>query len=302
MQEILIPFLVFMSVTCLGAAVLAARAARTSPARERLLQKAPEVRLPNPDMAAPPIMRALSKVGTLVGSKKPSSSVREQLVRAGVYDRAFLGVYLGAKMVLLLGGLMALALLTSFVELAPHVQLFLVLAGATLLFFVPNVLLQIRMQSRCREVRNHLPDAVDLLEICVSGGMGLDTAWNAVGDEIRTVTPLLADEMALTSLEIHLGAKRQDAMRHMTDRTGVEEVASLAAVLVQSERFGTSIADALQVFAKTLRDLRSQRAEESAEKMPVKMLFPMVVFIFPVVLIVAIGPACITLYEILIKG
>jgi tight adherence protein C len=172
------------------------------------------------------------------------------------------------------------------------------MAGATTLFFVPNLFLRFRCQSRRAEVTRHLSDVVDLLEICVSGGMGLDMAWNAVGDEVRAVSPLLADEMALTSLEMHLGADRGVALRHMAQRTGADQLSSLVAMLVQSERFGTKISDALQVFAASLREQRSEKAEESAEKMAVKMLFPMVVLIFPVVIIVSVGPAAITLAEL----
>ena len=140
-----------------------------------------------------------------------------------------------------------------------------------------------------------MPDAIDLLEICVSSGMGLDMAWNSVAHEIRRVSSILADEMALTNLEIHLGADRADAMRHTSDRTGADEMASLASVLVQSERFGTSIADALRTYATSMREQRSQRAEEAAEKMAVKLLIPMVVFIFPTILVVTAGPAGVKL-------
>ena len=144
----------------------------------------------------------------------------------------------------------------------------------------------------------HLPDALDLLEICISAGMGLDTAWNAVADEVRHVCPTLADEMALANLEMHLGAPRAVALRHMAERTTCEDLSSLVAIMVQSERFGTSIASALQTFAASMRQVRSQRAEEKAEKMAVKLIVPMVAFIFPAVMIVLAGPAGITLSRI----
>src|SRR5690606_2953714 len=114
-----------------------------------------------------------------------------------------------------------------------------------------------------------------------------------------TVCPLLADEMALTNLEIHLGEERGTAIRHMAERTGADDLSSLVATLVQSERFGTSVAEALIVFAKNLRELRSMRAEEEAEKLAVKMLFPMMFFIFPVEIIIAVGPAAIALTKML---
>ena len=120
----------------------------------------------------------------------------------------------------------------------------------------------------------------------------------AVSDNMRPLCPLLADELSLTNLEMHLGSTRASAMRNMAERTCSDDVASLVTAMVQSEKFGTSIGETLRVFALSLRTERSQKAEESAEKMAVKMLFPMVCFIFPVVLIVAVGPAAITMVEI----
>ena len=121
----------------------------------------------------------------------------------------------------------------------------------------------------------------------------------AVSDEIRGVCPILADEMALTNIELHLGSPRSVAMRRMADRTGAEEISSLVAVLLQSERFGTSISEALRIYAISMRDKRSQQAAENAEKMAVRLLFPMVIFIFPSILVVTVGPACVTLVEMM---
>ena len=166
-----------------------------------------------------------------------------------------------------------------------------ILCGGAMLFLIPNLVVHHRRTKRRREVRAHLPDALDLLEICVSAGMGLDLAWNSVADEIRGVSPTLADEMALTNFEIHLNAPRAAAMRHMAERTRADELSSLVAVLVQSERFGTSIGEALRTFSESMRDSRSQQAEETAEKMVVKLLFPMILLIFPAIFIVICGPA-----------
>ena len=150
-----------------------------------------------------------------------------------------------------------------------------------------------RLKRNHDEICLHLPDAVDLLEICVSSGIGLGSAWNMVSDEIENVSPTLANAMALTNFEIHLGVSRIDAMRHMAARTGVEKLSSLAATLVQTEKFGTSIASALNEFAQALREERYFTAEEEAEKTAVKMIFPMVLFIFPAVFIVTAGPAAV---------
>jgi tight adherence protein C len=168
---------------------------------------------------------------------------------------------------------------------------------SALFSFLPNFWVSVRRDRRRLDVQIHLADAVDLLEICVSSGMGLDMAWNSVSDEMRRVSTTLADEMALTNLEIHLGAPRAQAMRNMAARTGAEEISSMVATIVQSDRFGTSIADALRVFATSMREQRSQKAEEAAEKMAVMLLFPMVLCIFPAMLIVVAAPSVITFFK-----
>ena len=152
-----------------------------------------------------------------------------------------------------------------------------------------------RERSRRDEIRQYLPDAVDLLEICVSSGIGLDMAWNMVANEVHHVSPVLATAMDLSNLEIHLGASRTDAMRNMATRTGADQLSSLAAILVQSERFGTSVASALREFAASMREERRMLAEEGAEKMAVKLIIPMVLFIFPAIILVTIGPAAINI-------
>jgi len=162
---------------------------------------------------------------------------------------------------------------------------------------IPTVLVTLHRRKRTSEVRRTLPDAIDLLEICVSSGMGLDMAWNAVCDEFRGVSTILADEMALSNLEMHLGAQRADAMRNMAKRTGVEDISSLVGTLVQSERFGTSVSQALRTYADAIRMERSMRAEEAAEKLAIWLLFPMVMFIFPCMFIVILGPAGIRISE-----
>ncbi len=132
--------------------------------------------------------------------------------------------------------------------------------------------------------------------------MGLDSAWNAVSAEFRRVGPTLADEMALVNLEVQLGGTRTEAMRNMANRTGADELGALVALLLQTERFGTSISDALRVFATSSREARSARAEVTAEKMSVKLIFPLVLCIFPAMLIVIMGPAGMALYNLLIAG
>ena len=287
--------LAFLAVTAIGGAILAQRARSQGRLRSRLgVQQAAAP-------APPETLGVLARLGRAVSSGKYSTKLQEGLARAGFYNRTAPFVFLGGKILLLMLGLGGLLLLLGPTRLGLSVKAPLILIGTGLMFFLPNMIVDFYRRRRSLDVRHSLPDAVDHLEICLSSGMSLDMAWNLVTEEIRRVSSVLADEMALTNLEIHLGASRVAAMRHMVDRTGAEELGSLVAVLVQSERFGTSLSDALRTFAASMRENRTLVAEEVAEKMAVKLLFPMVLFVFPAVLIVAVGPAAITLAHIMLQ-
>lgn len=295
---VVIPALTFISVFCLGGAVVLSKLSRRKRLTTRLASANPP---PLPMEEAAPrslLIRALSAIGESATRKGPSKELRQRISQAGLTSRHAIPIYMGAKVALLILALTGLASVVTFFDTTVMLKSLIVMCGAATAFFIPNIVLSQLADHRCSTIRRYLPDVIDLLEICVSGGMGLDTAWNAVAAEIRAVSPLTADEMTLTNLEVLLGAERGDAIRNMATRTNSKELESLVAVLVQSQRFGTSIGEALRVFAQTMREIRSQRAEEQAEKMAVKMLFPMVLFIFPVVLIVSTGPAIMTLVDI----
>ena len=245
------------------------------------------------------VVEGVQKLGTKISGGRSSQDLRQQLAAAGWHHPSAATVYLGAKSLLFVLGLAGFSLALLPFEMALGVRLCVIVFGAALLFFVPNSVVNFRRSARKKRVDRHLPDAVDLLEICVSSGMGLDSAWSAVSDEMRGVSDVFADEMELVTLEISLGVPRADALKHMAARTGVEDLSSLVALLMQAERLGASIADALTTFARSLREMRSQRAEEAAEKMAVKMMFPMVMFIFPSLLLVMIGPAVIQLVKVM---
>lgn len=298
-ELLVVSLLTFVGVLAIGAAILISQGERRQRIETRLkrLEEDDLSDLPPDQDTAPKRQGALARIAGIFAAGKPSESLRAQLAMAGFHDVSAASVYLGAKMLLLLGGTIGAAALSMSVSMELPSRLLLALSCGMLLSFLPNLVVKYIRQKRMEEIRRHLPDAVDLLEICVSAGMGMDMAWNAVSDEIRGVSQLLADEMALTNLEMHLGASRTVAMRHMVHRTGAEDLGSLVAVLVQSERFGTSMAEALKVFAGSMREARSQRAEEAAEKLPLKMLFPLVLLIFPALMIVLIGPAFIRIFE-----
>jgi len=243
----------------------------------------------------PRIIRTVFRLGEAVSKGKSSRNLREELAAAGFHNQSAAGIYIGTKLLLLIAGAVTLAVLVIPADLAFAMKLTTIVGGSAMLFFIPNLAVRIRRDKRRAEVKKVPSDAVDMLEICVSSGMGIDAAWTAVGDEIRRVSPTFADEMELTNLEVSLGVPRAVAMRHMADRTGAEDLSSLVALLVQSERFGAGIIEALTTFAKTMRETRGQRAEEAAEKMAVKLLFPMVMFIFPALILIMVGPALIQL-------
>jgi tight adherence protein C len=298
---VVIPVLTFIAVFCLGGSLVIVNFSRRKRISMRLAVAGPPPLPYEPDTPRFFIVRALAAFGSLISNKGPSAELRLRITQAGLTSPHAVPTYMGIKFSFLIFSLTLMASVASFLDTTTAIKMLIVLVGAAIAFFLPNLLLKYLADRRCSEVRRHLPDVIDLLEISVSGGMGLDTAWNAVAGEIRAVSALTADEMALTNLEVLLGAERGDAIRNMAQRTNSKELDSLVAVLVQSDRFGTSISEALRVFAQTMREVRSQRAEEYAEKMAVKMLFPMVLFIFPVVLIVAAGPAVLTLVDIFSK-
>jgi tight adherence protein C len=281
----------------IGAAVLSGRSAKRKTLQRRLDDLRIQYQPPGAAAQKPKLTGVLAWIGKRLSPGGPSSGLREQLAKAGYHASSAGTVYLGAKFSLLALGLAAGGVLVPAQVIPQHLKWVIIVAGAVVLYFVPNFFIRMRRAKRTGEVRRHLPDVVDLLEICVVSGMGLDMAWNAVTDDIRRVSTTLADEMALTNLEIHLGAPRAVAMRHMAERTGVDELTSLVALLLQADRFGTSISDTLKVFAQSMREERGQTAQEAAEKMAVKLLFPMVLFIFPAVLIVLAGPAAIQLFK-----
>jgi tight adherence protein C len=173
-------------------------------------------------------------------------------------------------------------------------MLFVVLAifgGAAL----PDIWLKRKIQRRMESIQHALPDAMDLAVVSVEAGLGIDQALMRVGQEIRLAHPDLADELQLRNLEVNMGRSRSDAFRNLAARTGVEDLKALVAILIQTDRFGTSVGQALRTFSDSLRTKRRQRAEEQAAKLAIKMVLPMVLFIFPGVFIVILGPAFISI-------
>ena len=297
--QILIGLVVFLVVFLIGFSIIFLRSRNKS--------KSLDVRMagvfeddPLVDKAAEKsgFFKFLQKLGNFASHGRSDAELWEQMIQAGYLNPHAPAVYTGVKILMFLVGVVATFLLVLRVDpetMDSMTKFTVILLGATVFFFMPNLFIWYHMKKRHDDMYRHLPEAVDLMEICVSSGLGLDMAWNIVAEEIRRVCPVLSNSMSLTNFEMHLGVSRIDAMKHMASRTGVEELRSLAAILIQTDRFGTSISETLQVFAKSIREERSFLSQEVAEKMSVKMLIPMLLFIFPAVLIVILGPAIITI-------
>jgi tight adherence protein C len=173
------------------------------------------------------------------------------------------------------------------------------LGGSFLGYVLPGIILARRARARQHRMQLGLADALDLLVVSVEAGLGLDQALLRVGDELQTAHPDLADELKLVNLELRAGKARAEALRNLGERTGLEDVMSLVTVLVQTDKFGTSVAQSLRVHSDVLRTKRRQRAEEAAAKTGVKMVFPLVFCIFPAIWVVTIGPAAIKFVQVL---
>lgn len=297
--EIVIPVITFVCVIAVGVPPLILREQKRKLLEKRLREGTGFKTGGETKQRKTTFVQLLEKIGNFVSHGQATTTLWEQLMRAGYLNSAAPAVYTGIKILLFIIGVVGGATLIMPLKIYFMTKVTLVFVGATVLFFIPNIVILLRLKKRHDEICRVLPDAVDLLEVCVSSGIGLDMAWNVVSNEMQHISPVLAGAMALTNFEIHLGASRVKAMQHMATRTGVDDLASLAAILIQTERFGTSIATALRVFAVSLRERRSFTTEESAEKMAVKLIIPMVLFIFPAVLITIAGPAVITIFTVL---
>ena len=294
--EILIAILTFVSIMTIGASVLIFRGQKKKVVEQRL-QNSQELQMQETDTnKKSAFLVLLEKIGNFASHGQTTTTLWEQMARAGYLSTAAPAIYTGIKLLLFGVGLVGVGLVVLPMELALLTKITLVSVGGIVFFFVPNMMLAKQLKKTQHDISSHLPEAIDLLEICVSSGIGLEMAWNIVADEIQPVSSVLARAMSLSNFEIHLGADRVEAMQHMSKRTGVEKLSSLAAILVQTERFGTSVADALKIFAESMREERDFLAQENAEKMAVKLIIPMVLFIFPAVLMVVAGPAFILLY------
>lgn len=278
----------------LGIAALTATVA--NPLRRRLARLGhPEAETASLSVTLAELIRPYTRL-ILPKKEKELSTVRRQLVHAGYRSPNALSLFFAGKALLLI----TLPLLVFLVSpMFPRVSSNMLLCASVVLgglgFLLPSAWLSRRVQARQRTLRVAFPDAIDLLVVCVEAGLGLAPALQRVADDLMITYPELGTELALVNAEMRAGVERTQALKNLAERTGLEDIRGLVALLVQTMRFGTGVADALRVYSEEFRDKRMQAAEELAAKMGTKLVFPLVVCLFPSFFLIAIGPAVLAL-------
>jgi tight adherence protein C len=292
---VLLPLLAFVFVSLLVAACAMALA----PAHGAVIGRRLDEIAGRPDTPAREhvsyerIVNALKRVGQMA-PKSPSEmgKLQRKLVTAGFRSREALIVFLGLRAGCALAAFALTSVATS--------SLLFAIGASGLGYLLPSMVLGRKAKKRQHRIRLSLPDALDLLVVSVEAGLGLDQAIQRVGEELNAAHPDLCSELRLVNLELRAGTARSEALHNLAERTGVDDLGSLVAMLVQTDRFGTSVAQSLRVHSDTLRVKRRQRAEEAAAKTGVKMVFPLVFCIFPAIWVVTIGPAAISFIKVIV--
>ena len=232
------------------------------------------------------------------------SAIRIAFINAGWRHPSAPTIFFGIKTILALGFPLIALTLSGEGLLASGVSriLFVLISASAVGYYLPNIFLRYKIADRQREIFESFPDALDLLIICVESGLGLDQAIGKVAAEIDIKSKVLAQELQLVLMELRSGFSRETALRHLALRTGIEEIDLLVAMMIQADRFGTSMGDSLRVHADNLRTKRRQRAEEAAAKIAVKLLMPLIFMIFPTLMLVLVGPAMIQIYRVLLPS
>jgi tight adherence protein C len=272
--------------------------------REAMLERISEVINPKPKKTS--LMTAIQESGFSLGgvvdqfesvipkSQAEQSIVRQRLIRAGYRGEAVMKTFYGAKAVIPLV-LCAIAAVSGLAHMAGGFFVYIMCLG--LGFLAPDFWLSNRIKKRQGRIARGLPDVLDLLVICIEAGLSLDQATSRSALELVQAQPELCDELNVVVLEQRAGRPRADAWKHMAERTGEENIRNLVSMLVQAEQFGTSIAKTLRIHSDTLRVKRVQQVEEAAAKTTIKLLFPLVFFIFPALFVVVLGPAVLSMME-----
>jgi len=292
----LLPVLAFVFGSLLiGTAVFAFMPNKAAAIDQRL----EELTLGREDFERKPKFESLIALFKRIGEKVPRSPkelgpLRLRLVQAGYRRDEAITIFFGIRVLFALGLFMFFS--TSILA-RPNMTM--ALAGLGAGYVLPGMALARMAKRRAHKIRLSLADALDLLVVSVEAGLGLDQAMSRVAAELAFAYPQLSDELRLINLELRAGKPRAEALRNLADRTGVDDLSSLVTMLIQTDKFGTSVAQSLRVYSETLRTKRRQRAEEAAAKTGVKMVFPLVFCIFPAIWVVTIGPAAIRFMTVL---
>jgi tight adherence protein C len=228
-------------------------------------------------------------------SEVETSKLKAKLSQAGFRSDVSSSIFLGLKFIGLVVGLFVGGGTTLIAYGANRNSMMYTICFAGFLFYLPDLVVALIGRSRRQQIFLSLPDALDLLVVCVEAGLGLDQAMRKVAEEMKRTARVIAEEFSLCNFHLQMGKARNDVLHDLGDRTGVDDLRSLAAILIQADKFGSSIAQALRVQSDSMRTRRRQLAEEKAAKTAVKLIFPLVIFIFPGIFVVLVGPAAITM-------
>lgn len=272
---------------------------------ERIDLGAQTRKLPHADEKKNPVASFFSFFSTRGRKKDPDrdlddpGAMRVKFLQAGIRAKNFEAAFFGAKLFLpiLFITLFLVIRVFFFPVMGNPMTIFLTVFLGLFGFYLPEIWLKQKTDKRKIALFKALPDAMDLLVVCVEAGMGLDAALLKVGEEVKHTYPDLSREFYYLNLEMRAGKQRQEALKNLGIRTGIDEMNSLVTLLIQTDKFGTSVSKALQVFSDSFRTKRYQMAEEIAAKLPVKILIPLILFIFPALFVVILGPAAITIYQ-----
>jgi tight adherence protein C len=302
--EQFLPFAVFGTFAALAWWVMNLVASRQPRALERLEEiKNPRLRRAPSDAIlkkADPMAKMLEKTSALAKPLQPKSEAEQgrlktKLAVAGFRSEGAGTVFLGIKFAGLLAGLFLGGGTVLTIKGVNQSALMWTIAVAGLFFYLPDIIVGLIGKNRREAVFLALPDALDLMVVCVEAGLGLDQAMRKVADEMKRSYPILSEEFSLTNFQLQMGRTKADALHELGVRTGVPDLRALAGVIIQADKFGSSIAQALRVQSESMRTRRRQLAEEKAAKTAVKLLFPLVLFIFPGIFVILVGPAAITM-------
>ena len=269
----------------------------------RMLPKSPGA-APVPDAWLDRMVRLTGRFGKLSIPDEgwELSGLRVRFMNAGLRSASAPLLYFGVKTTLAIGlpllAFIYVAVASSTMNLNNTLLALLLVAAVG--YYLPNAIVSRLVFLRQRDIFETFPDALDLMTVCVEAGLGLEAAINRVADDIEHKSKILSEELRLVGLELRAGSNRERALRNLGIRTGVEEVGTWVTMVIQADRFGTSIASALRVHSEMLRTKRRQRAEEAAAKIALKLLFPLIFFIFPSLMLVLLGPAFIQIFRVLL--